>query len=60
MGALDDARIAKEELQEDGVLYLSFDGTWDCEIEVWFWIPSEPEQDDTGLYKRRWQEVEEQ
>lgn len=32
-----DARIAKEELQEDGTLYLRFDGIWGCEIEVWFW-----------------------
>lgn len=32
-----DARIAKEELQNDGTLYLRFDGIWGCEIEVWFW-----------------------
>lgn len=32
-----DARIAKEELQDDGTLYLRFDGIWGCEIEVWFW-----------------------
>ena len=31
-----DARIAKEELLQDGTLYLRFDGTWGCEIEVWF------------------------
>ena len=36
-GGFHDARIAKEELQEDGTLYLRFDGTWGCEIEVWFW-----------------------
>lgn len=29
--------IEKEELQEDGTLYLRFDGTWGCKIEVWFW-----------------------
>jgi len=36
-GGFHDARIVKEELQEDGTLYLRFDGTWGCEIEVWFW-----------------------
>lgn len=36
-GGFHDARIAKEELQDDGTLYLRFDGTWGCEIEVWFW-----------------------
>mgnify|MGYP006981381057 CR=1 FL=1 len=36
-GGFHDARIAKEELQEDGTLYLRFDGTWGCEIEVWLW-----------------------
>lgn len=36
-GGFHDARIAKEELQQDGTLYLRFDGTWGCEIEVWLW-----------------------
>ena len=36
-GGFHDARIVKEEIQEDGALYLRFDGTWGCEIEVWFW-----------------------
>lgn len=36
-GCFHDARIIKEELQDDGTLYLRFDGTWGCEIEVWFW-----------------------
>lgn len=35
-GGFHDARIAKKEIQEDGTLYLRFDGTWGCEIEVWF------------------------
>ena len=35
-GGFHDARIAKEELLQDGTLYLRFDGTWGCEIEVWF------------------------
>ena len=48
-----DAYIVKEKLQEDGTLYLRFDGTWSCEIEVWFWGDLEydlsirkPEEDD--------------
>ncbi len=36
-GFFHDARIVKEELNEDGTLYLRFDGTWGCEIEIWFW-----------------------
>lgn len=36
-GGFHDARIAVEELQQDGTLYLKFDGTWGCQIEVWFW-----------------------
>ncbi len=36
-GGFHDARIAIEELQQDGTLYLRFDGTWGCEIEVWLW-----------------------
>lgn len=35
-GGFHDARIAKKKLQNDGTLYLRFDGTWGCEIEVWF------------------------
>jgi len=36
-GGFHDARIAEKELQQDGTLYLKFDGTWGCEIEVWLW-----------------------
>lgn len=36
-GGFHDARIAEEKLQDDGSLYLRFDGTQGCEIEVWFW-----------------------
>ena len=32
-----DAHITKEKMLDDGTLYLRFDGTWGCEIEVWFW-----------------------
>lgn len=35
-GGFHDAYITKEELLEDGTLYLRFDGTWGCEVEVWF------------------------
>lgn len=48
-----DAYIVEEKLQEDGTLYLRFDCTWGCEIEVWFWGDLEydlsirrPEEDD--------------
>lgn len=36
-GYFHDARIVKEKLLQDGTLYLRFDGTWGCEIEVWLW-----------------------
>ena len=32
-----DAFIKEEKLQEDGRLYLLFDGVWGCMIEIWFW-----------------------
>lgn len=35
-GGFHDAFIAKEELKEDGTLYLLFEGTWGYKIEVWF------------------------
>ena len=35
-GGFHDAFIKKEELMDDGTLYLRFSGTWSCEIEVWF------------------------
>ena len=34
-GGFHDARIAKEEPRQNGTLYLKFDGTWGCEIEMW-------------------------
>ena len=36
-GYFHDAYIAKEELQQDGTLYLKFEGCWGCEIEIWLW-----------------------
>ncbi|MCH3923257.1 hypothetical protein [Limosilactobacillus sp.] len=37
VGNFHDARIKKEKLQDDGQLYLKFDGIWGCDLEVWFW-----------------------
>lgn len=36
-GYFHDGYITEEKLQRDGTLYLRFDGTWGCEIEVWLW-----------------------
>ena len=36
-GCFHDAFIEKEEIQEDGKLYVLFDGVWGCRIEMWFW-----------------------
>lgn len=36
-GGFHDACIRQQEIREDGTLYLRFDGTWGCEVEVWFW-----------------------
>ena len=56
-GGFHDARIVKEELQDDGTLYLQFDGTWGCKIEMWFSYDLEydtssrdPETDDPYWY----------
>ena len=32
-----DAFIKEERIQDDGKLYLMFEGLWGCSIEVWFW-----------------------
>lgn len=55
-GGFHDARIIKEELQEDGTLYLRFDGTWGCEIEVWFWgdLEYDTSSRDPELYDPYW------
>ena len=37
VGSFHDACIAKEERKDDGSLYVKFDGTWGCQVEVWFW-----------------------
>lgn len=37
VSGLHDARIKKEELQEDSKLYVKFDGIWGCNLDVWFW-----------------------
>ena len=36
-GNFHDAYIAKKKLQDDGKLYLRFEGIWGCDLEVWFW-----------------------
>ena len=36
-GGFHDARIQSCVMQSDGVLHVHFDGTWGCEIDVWFW-----------------------
>ncbi|HCT91351.1 MAG TPA: hypothetical protein DF613_08220 [Lachnospiraceae bacterium] len=36
-GGFHDAYIQQQKLLDDGILYLKFDGTWGCTIEVWFW-----------------------
>ena len=36
-GCFHDAYIVKEIMQDDGTLYLRFDGVWGCEVEVWLW-----------------------
>ncbi|MGN1134004.1 MAG: hypothetical protein ACI4RN_06065 [Oscillospiraceae bacterium] len=36
-GQFHDACITEEVKQKDGTLYLKFEGTWGCEVEVWFW-----------------------
>ena len=55
VGGFHDAFIAKEELKEDGTLYLLMDGTWGCKIEIWFWgdleySTSSRNPDETDLY----------
>ncbi len=36
-GGFHDAWIQSCTRQDDGMLYIHFDGTWGCEIDVWFW-----------------------
>ena len=36
-GYFHDARIVSEHLDDNGVLHVHFDGTWGCEVDVWFW-----------------------
>lgn len=57
VGGFHDAYLDIEELQEDGTLYLRFSGTWECEVEVWFWGDLEydtssldPEENDPRWY----------
>lgn len=36
-GGFHDAHIQTCKLLDDGTLYVHFDGTWGCEIDLWFW-----------------------
>lgn len=36
-GYFHDARIVSEHLDDNGMLHVHFDGTWGCEVDVWFW-----------------------
>ena len=36
-GGFHDARIVNVTPEDDGTLHIHFDGTWSCEIDVWFW-----------------------
>lgn len=55
-GYFHDARIAKEIMQDDGTLYLRFDGVWGCEVEVWFWgdVEYDTSSRDPELYDPYW------
>ena len=35
-GSFHDARIVQEEAKDDGTLHVRFDGTWGCQVELWF------------------------
>jgi hypothetical protein len=45
-GYFHDARIIKEEKIDKDMLYLKFDGTWGCEVEMWL---SESIEYDTSI-----------
>lgn len=36
-GGFHDAYIESCEMKDDGTLYVKFDGTWGCKIELWLW-----------------------
>ena len=55
-GGFHDARIVEEKLQEDGTLYLRFDGTWGCKVEVWLWgeLEYDTSSRDPEMYDPYW------
>ena len=55
-GCFHDARIAKEIMQNDGTLYLRFDGVWGCEVEVWCWgdVEYDTSSRDPEMYDPYW------
>ena len=50
------ARITKEIMQDDGTLYLRFDGVCGCEVEVWFWgdVEYDTSSRDPEVYSPYW------
>ena len=48
-GGFHDAFIQEEKILDDGTLYLLFDGTWACKVEVWF--EGELEYDSSSMYE---------
>lgn len=50
-GNFHDAYIEKEIMQDDGTLYLLFEGIWGCSVEVWFWGDVEYDTSSRGPYE---------
>ena len=53
-GCFHDAFIEKEEMQEDGKLYVLFDGIWGCKVEMWFWGNLEYDTSSRDEYGDKW------
>ena len=53
-GCFHDAFIEKEEMQEDGKLYVLFDGIWGCKVEMWFWGNLEYDTSSRAEYGDKW------
>ena len=53
-GCFHDAFIEKEEMQEDGKLYVLFDGIWGCKVEMWFWENLEYDTSSRDEYGDKW------
>ena len=53
-GCFHDAFIEKEEMQENGKLYVLFDGIWGCKVEMWFWGNLEYDTSSRAEYGDKW------